>query len=62
MSLADCERRNAATREFVKRLEAIDRSQLTPAEQVNYDIFARREREELEEFEFETHLMPISDR
>lgn len=62
ISLADGKRRNAASRELVKRLEAIDRSQLTPAEQVSYDIFARREREDLAEFEFDTHLMPVSDR
>ena len=46
VSLADAKRRNAASREFLERLEAIDRSQLTPAEQVSYDIFARQERED----------------
>jgi uncharacterized protein (DUF885 family) len=62
VSLADSKRRNAASRDFVKRLEVIDRSQLTPAEQISYDIFARREREDLAEFDFDTHLMPVSDR
>jgi uncharacterized protein (DUF885 family) len=62
ISLADSKRRNEQSREFVKRLEAIDRSQLTPFEQVSYDIFGRQEREGIAEFEFGTYLMPLSDR
>ncbi len=62
VSLADSKRRNDATRVFLERLDDVDRSQLTPAEQVSYDIFARQQREALEAFDFQTHLMPISDR
>ncbi|MGD9636750.1 MAG: DUF885 family protein [Pirellulales bacterium] len=62
ISLADSERRNEATREFLARLEKIDRSELTPSEQTSYDIFARQERLALEAFDFGDHLMPISDR
>ncbi len=62
VSLADSKRRNDATRVFLERLEDVDRSQLTPAEQVSYDVFARRQREALEAFGFQTYLIPISDR
>jgi uncharacterized protein (DUF885 family) len=62
VSLADAQRRNDATRVFLERLEEVDASQLTPAEQVSYDIFARQQRDALEAFDFQTYLMPISDR
>jgi uncharacterized protein (DUF885 family) len=62
ISLADARRRNAAWREYLKRFEAIDRDALGPADQVNYDIFGRELRDSLREFEFQTYLMPISDR
>ncbi|MEX2092691.1 MAG: DUF885 family protein, partial [Pirellulales bacterium] len=62
VSLADAKRHNEATREFLERLEDVDRSQLSPAEQVSYDIFARQQREALEAFGYQTYLMPISDR
>jgi uncharacterized protein (DUF885 family) len=62
VSLADSARRNAARQGFAARLEAIDRSRLSPTGQVNYDILGRNLREQLREFEFQTHLMPINDR
>lgn len=62
VSVADSERRAAATQAFFDRLEAIDRDQLLPVEQVNYDIFGRGLRQNLRGFEFHEHLMPISDR
>jgi uncharacterized protein (DUF885 family) len=62
VSLADVERRNDATREFIERLEKIVRSELTADEQVSYDIFGRQQRRSLEGFEFGDYLMPITDR
>jgi uncharacterized protein (DUF885 family) len=62
VSLADEKRRNEATREFLEQLECIERSELTPDEQVSYDIFRRRQRQSLEAFDFGSHLMPITDR
>lgn len=62
ISLADAQRRNEQTLQFQQRLEAIDRAQLKPAEQTNYDIFARQLNEDLSEFQFGTHLVPISNR
>jgi uncharacterized protein (DUF885 family) len=62
VSLADVKRRDAARREFRARLESIDRAALPAEDQINYDIFGRNLRDSGREFEFQTHLMPISDR
>ena len=62
ISLAEEARVNDANREFIRRLEAIDRSQLSAKDQINYDIFGRGKREDLQEFDFQTYLMPVSDR
>jgi uncharacterized protein (DUF885 family) len=62
VSLADEKRRNAAQREFLARLRKIDRESLSAANRVNYDIFARVLRENIQEHAFQTYLMPISDR
>jgi uncharacterized protein (DUF885 family) len=62
ISLAEEARTNEANREFVRRLGAIDRNDLSPKDQINYDIFGRGKREDLQEYDFQTYLMPISDR
>ncbi len=62
VSLADEERRGAARSEFLVRLGKIHRNALTAAEQASYDIFGRSLREGAREHEFQTYLMPISDR
>jgi uncharacterized protein (DUF885 family) len=62
VSLADETRRNAAERDFLARLKAIDRAALSTADQLNYDIFGRNLRDSVQEHEFQTFLMPISDR
>ncbi len=55
-------RRLDQKREFLKRLEAIDRDALTPPDRMNRDIFARLLRDEIAEGEFETFLTPITNR
>jgi len=62
VSLADSTRRHEARRQFVSQLEAVDRSQHSPAEQVNYDILRRQLKVDLAEFDFKSHLIPISQR
>jgi uncharacterized protein (DUF885 family) len=62
VSLADEKRRNADRLKFLARLEAIDREALSAADQINYAIFDRNLREDEQEFAFQAHLMPISDR
>ncbi len=61
-TLADQARRLQAERTFLDRLQKIPRDQLTPAEQVNYDVFARLKRDAIAEFEFQANLMPITNR
>jgi uncharacterized protein (DUF885 family) len=62
VSLADESRRDEARRQFLARLDAIDRNALPRADQANYDIFGRSLRDQIREYEFQAHLMPISDR
>lgn len=57
---ADYQRRLAREREFLKRLEAIDRSALGPAEQVSYDIFARLKRDAIAEYGFRSYFLPFT--
>jgi len=61
-TLADQARRAAANRAFLTRLLAIPRDKLSVEDKLNYDIFARLKRDAIAEFEFQTHLMPITNR
>ncbi len=56
------ERRRARTASALQSLSEIDRDALPPEEQINYDLFKRMGEDDLEAFEFDTHLMPISQR
>ncbi|NOX38237.1 MAG: DUF885 domain-containing protein [Calditrichaeota bacterium] len=48
--------------EFLDRLQAIDRQALPREDQINYDIFKWQLENYLAEFQFNTHLMPITQR
>ena len=62
VSLADSARRHAAEQEFLARLEALDRAQLTGPDQINHAILQRLLRDSLAEFRFGSHLQPITQR
>jgi len=62
VTVADEERREKATRDFLKRLEAIDRAQLAAADGLNHDLLRRTLRNRIGEYEFKTYLMPITNR
>ena len=62
VSLADSKRRNKSTREFLKRLEAIDREELPRSDQVNYDIYRRELNDSIREFDFGSFRIPITNR
>lgn len=62
VSPADSERRNEQDRRFQSRLAEINRDDLTPDNQVNYDILARQLREDIAEFDFKSYLIPITNR
>jgi uncharacterized protein (DUF885 family) len=61
-SVAAEERQHRMTEEFLARLEKIDRDALSPADRANYDIYKRLKETALREFEFQSHLMPITNR
>lgn len=58
-SLDAIERRKAALARPVAVLDDIDRAQLSPAEQLDYDLFARTSRRELEGARFPAEYLPI---
>jgi uncharacterized protein (DUF885 family) len=62
VSVADSRRRDEDTRKFLARLESIERDELSRGEQVNYDILGRQLRDDVAEFKFQTHLIPITHR
>jgi uncharacterized protein (DUF885 family) len=61
-TLSDQARRADAQQQYLQRLESIPRDKLSRAEQVNYDIFARQRRDNVSEFQFLSHLAPITNR
>jgi len=63
VSLADSERRHKQRAEFMTRLEKeIDREQLSPSQRVNYHILRRQLGQDLIEFDFQSYLIPITQR
>jgi len=60
VTVADFERQLARHREFLRRLQAIPRSALSPADRLNYDIFERLKRNLIEEYEYRAYFLPIS--
>lgn len=62
MTLADHERRNVANREFLERLATIDRDSLNPRDRISFDLFLRMRQDAAAEFDFGSHLIPITNR
>jgi uncharacterized protein (DUF885 family) len=62
VGLADVQRQAAQHREFLRRLQAIPRDSLPPADRINYDIFQRGRRDGLADVELGLHLIPITNR
>jgi uncharacterized protein (DUF885 family) len=62
VTVADEERREKASRDFLKRLEAINRASLVATDGLNYDLFRRTLSDRIGEYEFKTYLMPITNR
>ena len=55
----DYERRLSHLFSFRERLAGIDRAALSPEEQLHHDIFKRLLQNEIGEYEFQAHLMPV---
>lgn len=62
MSLDAIERRHQVEQEFLRRLRAIDSSQLSEADRLNYDLFRRELEDSIDGHRFRSYLMPISQR
>jgi prolyl oligopeptidase len=61
-SLNAIERRQAETRAFLQRLYSIDRSGLSEADQLNYELFRRALQNSVDSFAFSGHLIPFNQR
>ena len=61
-SIAAIERRQQQTREFLQRVYAIDRSALSAADQLNYELFRRQLQDHVDSFAFNEHLIPFNQR
>lgn len=59
---ADYERRLKKEREFLKRVQSIDRESLAPQERISAAIFERLKRDQVQEYTFRTYLIPITNR
>ena len=61
-SLDGIEERHLARREFLRRVYAIDKGQLSPADQLNYELFRRSLQQNVDAHQFNGHLMPFNQR
>src|SRR5690606_30497141 len=58
----DFRRRLAQLRRFYQQLQTIDRSPLSPADRLTYDIFRHTLRDEIAQLEFRSYLLPMRKR
>ena len=56
------ERRHRHAREVLARLDKIDRRRLSPADQLNYDLFRKDVELDVEEYQYRWHLVPLNQR
>lgn len=61
-SLDAIESRHEQTREFLRRLYAIDREQLSASDQLNFELFRRELQEDVDRHRFRGFLLPFSHR
>lgn len=61
-SLEAIRKREAHAKEALARLKKFDRTQLSPADQLNYDLFRKELETDIEGFKFRSYLMPINQR
>lgn len=62
VSLDSQKRQAEADKKFLERLRGIPREELSPPEQIHYDIFARLKSDLVAEYDFQSYLMPITGR
>ena len=62
LSLKAIEERHSNTNDVLRGLAAIDRSNLSPDDQLNYDLFKKDHATSFEEFQFHWFLIPLNQR
>ena len=62
VSRADFERREARCRSFLDRLHALDKSRLSGADEIDYEIFERKLDDELAEYRFKAFYLSVTNR
>ncbi len=62
LSLANYERRHKHAQEVLERLKAIDRARLSPADQLNYDLFRKDAEEGIGRYKYRWHFVPLNQR
>jgi uncharacterized protein (DUF885 family) len=62
VSEADYQRQLSGLRDFARRLQSVDRTQLSDADQLNYDIFQHTLEDEIGQLAFRTYLLPMRKR
>ncbi len=62
VTVKDYERRLKKEREFLERVQKIDRERLAPEERISAAIFERLRREQILEYTFRSYLIPITNR
>ncbi|MDQ3753533.1 MAG: DUF885 domain-containing protein, partial [Acidobacteriota bacterium] len=61
-SLAAIDRRHQHRIETLARLNKIDRAQLSPADQLNYDLFKKEYETDIEGYKYRWYLVPLNQR
>ncbi len=61
-SLDAIQARQAAARDFLSRLYAIPRAELSEGDQLNYELFRRDLQDDVDRFKFKGYLLPFSHR
>ncbi len=61
-SLAAIERRHQHGLDVLAQLKKLDRQKLSPADQLNYDLFYQEQFESVEGYKFRTYLLPMNQR
>jgi prolyl oligopeptidase len=62
ISLDAIEQRHNETRDFLRRVYALDRNALSADDQLNYELFRRQLQDDVDKHQFKNHLMPFSHR
>jgi len=61
-SITAIERRQDQTRDFLRRVYAIDRAALSEEDQLNHELFRRSLQDEVDEFKYNGHLLSLHHR